>query len=55
MYIYISLGFTLELITTLLQKLAIFHIRNVKQKDDEIDQNTFQCCYDEYVATNQQT
>ena len=46
---------TLKFITTLLQKLAIFHIRNVKQKNDGMDQNTLHCCYDEYVATNQQT
>ena len=46
---------TLKFITTLLQKLAIFHIRNVKQKNDGMDQNTLYCCYDEYVATNQQT
>ena len=44
---------TLMLITTLLKKLAILHIWNVKQKDDELDQNTLHCCYDEYVATNQ--
>ena len=35
--------------------LAMYHIWNVKQKDDGIDQNTLYCCYDEYVATNQQT
>ena len=51
MYRYIF-SFTLKLITALLQKLAIFHIWNVKQKDDGMVQN---CCYDEYVATNQQT
>ena len=28
---------------------------NVKQKVDGMDQNTLHCCYDEYVATNQQT
>ena len=54
MYRYIF-SFTLKLITTLLQKLAIFHISNAEQKDDGIDQNTLHCCYDEYVATNQQT
>ena len=54
MYRYIF-SFTLKLITALLQKLAIFHIWNVKQKDDGMDQNTLHCCYDEYVATNQQT
>ena len=54
MYRYIF-SFTLKLITTLLQKLAIFHIWNVKQKDDGMDQNTLHCCYDEYVATNQKT
>ena len=53
MYRYIF-SFTLRLITTLLQKLGIFHICNVKQKDDGIDQNTLYCCYDEYVTTNQQ-
>ena len=52
MYRYIF-SFTLKLITTLLQKLAIFHIWNVKQKDDEMDQNTLYYCYDEYVATIQ--
>ena len=46
---------TLKLIARLLQKLAIFHIWNVKQKDDGMDQNTIHCCYDEYVTTNQQT
>ena len=40
-------SFTLKLITTLPQKLAIFHIWNVKQKDDRMDQNTLGCCYDE--------
>ena len=54
MYRYIF-SFTFKLITTLLQKLAIFHIWNAKQNDDRIDQNTLYCCYDEYVATNQQT
>ena len=53
MYRYIF-SFTLRLITTLLQKLGIFHICNVKRKDDGIDQNTLYCCYDEYVTTNQQ-
>ena len=48
-------SFTLKLITTLLQKLAIFHIWNVKQKDDGMDQNILHCSYDEYPATNQQT
>ena len=50
-----NFSFTLKLITTLLQKLAIFHIWNVKQKGDGIDQNILFCCYDEYVATNKQT
>ena len=54
MYTYIF-NFTLKLITTLLQKLAIFHIWNVKQKDDGMDQNILYCCYDQYVATNEQT
>ena len=54
MYTYIF-NFTLKLITTLLQKLAIFHTWNVKQKDDGMDQNTLHCCHDEYVAANQQT
>ena len=54
MYRYI-LSLTLKLITTLLQKLPIFHIWKVKQIDDGMDQNTLQCCYDEYVTTNQQT
>ena len=47
--------FTLKLTTALLQKLATFHMWNVKQKDDGIDQNTFHCSYGEYVTTNQQT
>ena len=54
MYTYIF-NFTLKLITTLLQKLAIFQKWNVKQKDDRMVQNTLHCCYDEYVATSQQT
>ena len=54
MYRYIFC-LTLKLITTLLQKLAIFHIWNVKQKDDRMVQNTIHCCYDEYVVTNQET
>ena len=54
MYRYIF-SLTLKLITTLLQKLEIFNIWNVKQKDDGMDQNTLYCCYDEYVTTNQQT
>ena len=54
MYRYIF-SFTLKLITTLLQKLTIFHIWNVIQKDDGMEQNTLYCRYDEYVTTNQQT
>ena len=46
-------SFTSKLITTLLQKLAIFHIWNVKQKDDGMDQNTLHCFRDEYMATYQ--
>ena len=53
MYRYIF-SLTLKLITTLPQKLAIFHMWNVNQKDDGMDQNTLHCCYDECVATNQQ-
>ena len=34
---------------------AIFHTQNVKQKDDGMDQNTLHYCYDEHMATNQQT
>ena len=52
MYRYIF-SFALKLTTTLLQKFSIFHIWNVKQKDDEMDQNTLYYCYDEYVATIQ--
>ena len=47
MYRY-TFSFTLKLLTTLLEKLPIFHIWNVKQNDDKIDQNTLHCCYDEY-------
>ena len=46
---------TLKLVTTLLQKLAIFHIWNITQKDYGMDQNTLHCCYDKYVTRNQQT
>ena len=53
MYRYIF-SLKLKLITTLPQKLAIFHIWNVNQKDDGMDQNTLHYCYDECVATNQQ-
>ena len=53
MYRYIF-SLTLKLITTLPQKLAIFNMWNVNQKDDRMDQNTLHCCYDESVATNQQ-
>ena len=52
MYRY-NFSFTLKLATTLLQKLATFHMWNVKQKDDGMDQNTIHCCYGEYVTTNQ--
>ena len=52
MYRYIF-SFALKLTTTLLQKFSIFHILNVNQKDDEMDQNTLYYCYDEYVATIQ--
>ena len=45
-YRYIS-SFTLKLITAFPQKLAIFDVWNVKQKDDGTDQNTLRCCYDE--------
>ena len=45
---------TFKLVTTLLQKLAMFHIWNVQQKNDGMDQNTLDCCYDEHVAANQQ-
>ena len=27
----------------------------MKQKDDEMDQNTFHCCYGQYVIINQKT
>ena len=50
-----AFSFALKLTTTLLQKLAAFHMRNVKKKDDGIDQNTLHCCYGEYMTTNQQT
>ena len=36
MYRY-TFSFALKLITALLQKLAIFYIWNIKQKDDEMD------------------
>ena len=52
MYRY-NFSFTLKLTTTLLQKLATFHMWNVKQKNDGMDQNTIHCCYGEYVTTNQ--
>ena len=45
----------MKLTTALLQKLATFHMWNVKQKDDGIDQNTLHCSYGEYVTTNEQT
>ena len=45
----------MKLTTTLLQKLATFYMRNVKQKDDGMNKNTLYCCYGEYVTTNQQT
>ena len=48
-------SFTLKLITTLVQKLVIFHILNVKQTDNGMDQNTLHYCYDKHVARNQQT
>ena len=54
MYSY-TFSFTLKLTTTLLQKLATFYVWIVKQKDDEMDQNTLHCCYGNYVTTNQQT
>ena len=54
MYRY-NFSLTLKLTTTLLQKLAIFYIWNVKRKDDGMEQNTLYNCDDEYVATNQQT
>ena len=54
MYRYIFI-FTLKLITTLLQKLTIFHAWNVIQKDDGMEQNMLYCRYDEYVTANQQT
>ena len=50
-----AFSFALKLTTTLLQKLATFHMRNVKKKDDGIDQNTLHYCYGEYMTTNQQT
>ena len=46
---------TLKLITTLLQKLAMFYIWNIKRKDDGMKQNTLHCFYDACVATNQHT
>ena len=54
MYTY-TFSFTLKLTTTLLQKLAIFYMWNVKQKDNGMDQNTPHCYYSEYVTTKQQT
>ena len=47
MYGY-TVTFTIKLTTTL------FHMWNVKQKDDGIGQNTLHCCYRDYVITNQQ-
>ena len=52
MYRY-TLSFILKLTTTLLQKLATFHMWNVKLKDGGMDQNTLHCCYGEHVTTNQ--
>ena len=54
MYRY-TFSFTLKLTTTLLQKLATFHMWNTKQKDDGMDQYALHSCYGKYVATNQQT
>ena len=51
MYRYIF-NLALKLITPLLQKLAMFHTWNVKQKDYGMDQNTLHYCYNESVATN---
>ena len=45
----------LNLTTTLLQKLAMFYMWNVKQKDDVTEQNILHYCYGDYVTTNQQT
>ena len=44
----------IKLRTTLLQKLAIFYMLNVKQKHNGMDQNTMHGCYGDYVTTNQQ-
>ena len=41
MYRY-TFSFTLKLTATLLQKFATFHMWNVKQKDNGMDQNTLQ-------------
>ena len=54
MYRYIF-SFTLKLITILLKNLAIFSNIESKTKGYGLAQNTLHCCYDEYVATNQQT
>ena len=48
MYKYVF-SFTLKLITTIFQKLAIFHAGNVKQKDDETNQDKLHCCFDGYM------
>ena len=42
----------MKLTTTLLEKLATFDMRNVKRKDDGIDQSTTHCYYGVYMTTN---
>ena len=54
MYRYTS-SLTLKLTNSLLQKVATFYTWDVKQKDDEMDQNTLHCGYGNYATTNQQT
>ena len=54
MYRY-TFSFTLKLTTTLLQKLATFHMWNTKQKEDGMDQNAMHSWFGKYVTINQQT
>ena len=55
MHVQIYFYLYIEVNNCTTSKVSKFHMWNVKQKDDGIDQNTLHCSYGEYVTTNEQT
>ena len=55
MHIQIHIQLDIEVNNYTTSKVSNISHKNVQQKDDGMDQNTLNCCYNEYVTTNQQT